>query len=421
MKAVGALPVAGAFGYSAMTVGRVKVGLVGLGAQGELLLDQMPPDCFDVQAVCDIYPPRRAAAIHRAERRFGAEPKAYEKVQDLLQHKGLEAVVIATPLWTHSLMTLSALSNGLHVFTEMMIASTVDDCLQMVKVANKEGKLLQVGHQRRYNPLYQNAVNQIASGMLGDIFHVRCVWHLNDSWRRAAPDVKKEASEFDPANWGYDDLDQWANWRLYKKYSAGLMGELGGHQIDAVNWLLGGSPKAVTGTGGIFKYRDGRDLEDHAFATLEYAGPGGGDVTCQVSAITTNGHEHSSEQFMGTKGTMIFTGETDGMYFKEGVDKMTEVTVANVDLVSIVKTASESRKRDQVAGPMSNSGYGGSADQLWPYEEELRHFAKCVRTGEGPLCNGEDALRSAVAVLRGNDAIRTKSRIELVAKDYGVA
>jgi len=374
-----------------------------------------------VVAVCDIYPPRRAAAVHKAERRFGTVPTEYENFQDLLQQKDLEAVIIATPLWTHSLMALSALSRGLHVFTEKMMASTVEDCRQMVAIAAKESKVLQVGHQRRYNPLYQNAVQKIASGFLGEIFHVRCAWHQNDSWRRALPDVKKEAPKFDPSKWDYADLDQWGNWRLYNKYSAGLMGELGSHQIDAVNWLMGVQPTAVTGSGGIYKYRDGRDVEDHVFATLTYPGSGGGELTCMLSAITTNGYEHNYEQFMGTKGTMIFSGETDGMYFQEGSDKMTEVTVANVDLASVVKTASETRKRDMVAGPLTNSGYGGGADRLWPYEEELRHFAKCVRTGEASLCSGEEALRSAVPVLRANEAIRTKQRIEFTSGDYEVA
>jgi predicted dehydrogenase len=71
-------------------------------------------------------------------------------------------------------------------------------------------------------------------GALGEITHIRCHWHRNGNWRRPVP-----KTDFNPQAWGYPSLEHLINWRMYKRYSGGLMCELGSHMIEIVNLIYG--------------------------------------------------------------------------------------------------------------------------------------------------------------------------------------
>src|SRR6185312_10660910 len=105
----------------------------------------------------------------------------------------------------------------------------------------------------------------------------------------------------------YKSLDELINWRLYNRTGAGLMAELGSHQLDACSIFLGKQhPVAVTGVGGTIFYEDGREVDDHVFCTYEFPGLHGKDrVVVTYSSISTNAFEKYGETVMGTKGTLI--------------------------------------------------------------------------------------------------------------------
>src|SRR6266571_5134901 len=117
----------------------------------------------------------------------------------------------------------------------------------------------------------------------------------------------------DAVSWGYPTWDHLANWRLYRKYSQGLVAELGGHQISTATFFLDASPTAVVGSGGIYRFKD-REVNDHVFVTLEY--PQGRTVT--FSSIESNDFDHITEQFMGTRGTLVIGHEGEVLLFGGG-------------------------------------------------------------------------------------------------------
>jgi len=90
---------------------------------------------------------------------------------------------------------------------------------------------------------------------------------------------------------------------MYREYSCGLMAELGSHQLDVANWVLGARPIKVAGFGGIDYWKDGRETYDNVHLVYEY--PDG--VRMLYSSIATNAHFGSSEQIMGDKGTVVLT------------------------------------------------------------------------------------------------------------------
>lgn len=202
------------FGYKKID-DPLRVGIIGTGDEGNVLIGALNPDFIDVKAICDIRPsnvwrafngdwpsstmqPARPGLVNV----YGAskgwknaadarkDVKVYTEGYDqLLADDDIEAVIIALPLWLHAAAAIDAMRAGKHVLTEKLMAWSVGECKEMARVAKQTGKLLATGHQRHYSVLYANAVDTIKQNVIGDIHHIRAQWHRTaDSWRPALPD-----------------------------------------------------------------------------------------------------------------------------------------------------------------------------------------------------------------------------------------
>ena len=303
--AAAAVPSLGAayFGYHELRGEPVKVGFIGTGDEGSVLLTQHPPKYMDIVAIADLRPSNLKRALHgdgNKDRvglieKLGAERamqiKKYPNHRELLADKDVEAVVIAVPLNMHAAIAMDALKAGKHVLSEKLMAQNITQCKEMIKVARDAHKLLAVGHQRHYSVLYENANELVREGLLGDIKFIRASWHRNnsfpnsDSWFKAIPKEDRQAlTDSAVKEYGYDSLEQLCRWRLFNKTGGGLMAELGSHQLDACSIFLGKKhPLAVQGYGGknfygvkgvgsLDKQKDPREIDDHVYVTLEFPG-----------------------------------------------------------------------------------------------------------------------------------------------------
>jgi len=263
--------------------------------------------------------------------------------------------------------------------------------------------VLEIGYQRFYSPMYQAAYEGIIkAGTLGEIYTARIAWHRNGNWRRAGD---PPTPAYDPSPWGYKDWEHLLNWRLYKQYSRGLLAELASHQVNVVNWFFGAVPEFVHGSGGVHRWKDGREVDDHVYATFEY--PGGRTAT--FSSIESNAFDHFYEAFFGTKGTLVLKGETEAYLFEEGGgQRPTGIEVSAAGSGPVLE-ASESRAADAAGRSSSATASGG--DRLASYRHEISGFCSAVRTGAPLACGPDKAIGSAVACLRAFDAIEQKTRL----------
>jgi predicted dehydrogenase len=191
-----------------------------------VLIGALNPDFIEVKAIADIRPSSVHRAFHgdwssdgtlkarpglmrvygwKTEDEARKNVKVYEKsYQDLLDNDEIEAVIIALPLWIHHQAAIDAMLAGKHVLTEKLMAHNVAQCKEMARVAKETGKLLATGHQRHYSVLYDNAVDTIQRGLIGDIHHIRAQWHRgnlpgNDSWQPPLPEPLSGYEAFDEA------------------------------------------------------------------------------------------------------------------------------------------------------------------------------------------------------------------------------
>jgi predicted dehydrogenase len=421
LKVAAGAPALVALGAAALTRGPitggpVKFALIGTGDMGNGHLSQYQKEFLDLKAVCDINPKRRAAAVAKMVKAGWPKPNEYDNWQDMLQKEDLEAVQIATPLWTHSEIAVGCLNAGKHVLCEKMMAKSEAECLAMIDASRKSKKILEIGYQRYYNPIYQATYdNIIKAGLLGDVYHARLAWHRNSSWRK-----KEEAPSpnFDPGKWGYPDWDHLLNWRMYNKYSEGLLCELGSHQITAASWFFDSAPEAVYMSGGTYRYKDGREVYDHVFATFNYPG----DRTATFSSIQSNAFEDAYEMYMGTKGTLILTHEVDAYLFNEGEGPTTTKVEVSKQGAGPVADSSASRPIDspgRTVEAQGGAGQGGAAqgppgaDRNVSYKNEVAEFCAAVRTGSPIRCGPEKAMKSAMAIITGNRSAREQAKLQI--------
>ncbi|MCD4736143.1 MAG: Gfo/Idh/MocA family oxidoreductase, partial [Bacteroidales bacterium] len=162
---------------------KVRVGVIGVGSRGVLLLhylNELSKEInIEVVAVCDNYEPHYQRAILNTT----GKAKAFYDYRKLLDIKEIDAVVIATPLHEHAHITIDALNAGKHVFCEKAMARTLEDVKRMADTHYSTAKVLQIGHQRMFDPRYLKAIELINAGEIGRITQMRAYWHRNNDWR----------------------------------------------------------------------------------------------------------------------------------------------------------------------------------------------------------------------------------------------
>jgi predicted dehydrogenase len=411
LRALAGTPALAALAVGAATKGPVKggpvrVGYIGVGGQGRVLLEQTDPAYADVLALCDINPLSLGKADEVLKKKGLHPARHYSEWKEMLEKENLEAVVMAPPLWMHADIASGCMEAGKHVLCEKMMAWDVPGCERMRDTARKTGKILEIGYQRNYNPIYQAAhEGLVKAGQLGDVYHARIVWHRNGTWRRKG---EPPSPDYDPSRWGYPDYDHLINWRLFWRYSRGLHAELASHQVNIVSWFFGAEPEAVLSSGGVYRFPEGgREVYDHVYTTFEY--PHG--RTAVFTSIESNAYDHYYEAFYGTKATLIMRGETEAYLFDEGgAERPTTVDVTPKGAGAALD-ASESRAAE--AAGSAKAGTGDRVERTAAYRLEVSGFCSAIRTGKPLACGPDRAIGSATACIRAVEATEKKARLTI--------
>lgn len=398
----------------------INFALIGSGSRGQYHLKHWNQvDGGRCVAICDVDDAAIKAGLDIAKK---DSPKGYKDYREVLGLKDVDAVQIATPLYTHFPITRDALLAGKHVFCEKSLVFKPEEVHALRALANERPKqILQVGLQRRYSQFYQTAKQMIEKGMIGEVTHAYAQWNRNPGW------VWKPN-----------------NWRLSRATSGGLTAELASHQIDIADWMFGATPEFVVGVGGLDYHKDGRDIYDNIQLIFKY--PKGQKL--MYSAISTNKHltlfqgtrTEFGEVIMGTQGTIEITVGTDNepalglWYYEPGPkvakpgDKKEEKKVASASLLS---TGAGSRglpillERDQVTDKDSFVNKEMKFARRWLYSKgvmvpeetknpvdiQLEGFLESVRTGNRPRADLEIGLADSTAVILANLAMDEGRRV----------
>lgn len=166
----------------------VRVGIVGYGWWGKILAKNLcTSPWFKLAAIVELDAQVRAR-MHddAAELNFAVE----EDFRHFLATPGMEAVIICSPHQAHAEQIVAASQAGLHVFCEKPLCLTLDDARRAVASCQQHGRVLGIGHERRFEPPVMQLRQDIAAGKLGNILQIEANFNQDkflalpkDNWR----------------------------------------------------------------------------------------------------------------------------------------------------------------------------------------------------------------------------------------------
>lgn len=234
----------------------LTIGLIGCGRQGQGLVRNLARvSGARLVAACDVHPGKLAHLRQQVQTASAAgaeadDVAAYADYRALLDHDGLDAVIVATPDHQHATICIAALDRGKHVYCEKPLAHTVEEGRAMVAATQRNGRVLQTGSMQRSMFNFQKAVELVRNGHLGAVREVIV--------SVGGPPVPFDLTAQDPpagVDWSswigptvdrpyHPDLlppidaDYWGRWRHYAEFGGGMVTDWGAHMFDIVQWAL---------------------------------------------------------------------------------------------------------------------------------------------------------------------------------------
>ena len=405
----------------------INVALLGAGSQGQILMDaarQIPGIRF--KAVCDLWEEYNLRRVSRTLARYGHQNNTYVDYKEMLdKEKGkIDAVIVATPDFWHAEHAIACMEAGLDVYCEKEMSNELAKARQMVEAQKRTGKLLQIGHQRRSNPRYIHCYDKLIkqANILGRMTTVNGQWN-----RGAQPPLgypEKMAIPADVlAKHGFESMEQFRNWRWYKKLGGGPIVDLGSHQIDIYSWFLDATPRSVIASGGT-DYYDAKTHEwyDTVMAIYEFETKAG-VVRAFYQVLTTNSSQGYFETFMGDQGTLsISESASRGAVYREATapewDKWVKLGFINEPKKEEAKPEGEAvlDVRETEAPPAYEIPV--TMDGKPYHQPHLENFFNAMRGKAKLTCPAEIGYETAVMVLKVNEAVEAGRRLEFGKDEF---
>lgn len=356
---------------------RIRLGIIGPGARGmELVREAIACPNTEFVAFADIYTRRLEEA-----KRLVPNAKTYLDYRYLLDDKSIDAVLIATPQHLHCEHFVASLQAGKHVYQEKTMAFTVEHAKKMRAAYQRAGKLtVQIGHQSCSSGQVADAANFLGqTDWMGKITAIHAHMYRNTphgkpQWSRPVyPDMTPEnilwnaflgeapKRDFDP--------NRYINWRFFWDYSGGNVYENMCHQLSFWYKLMGLKiPKAVTMTGGVYLWKDGREVPDTMNCSMEHEE----ELLFSWDSGFGNNHLGVEEYVLGTDGT-IWRGQ------------------------QIRYSPQKVNRKD---------GQETTGQTKTPPGAHMQNFLDCIRTGKEPNCPFELGFRVSIACRMAVDSYR---------------
>lgn len=325
----------------------LRIGIVGVGYWGPNLVRCLSglPDC-DVTAVCDASPQQREAIVTKFR-----NLKACAKLDELLAGDTCDAVVVATPTSTHYAIAKQALEAGKHVFVEKPLATSSEECRDLIRLAQEHGRVLFVGHVFLHSAPVKKLRELVRAGELGELRYV-------SSKRLNLGPVRRDVN---------------ALW------------DLAPHDISVMLDLLDDAPTSVSCNGTWF------------------LNPGVHDV-CTLNL-------HFSDQRMGIIHVSWIDPHKDRMMTVVGSKKMAVFNdLEPLEKIKVYDRGVEAPPTSDFGEFQYSYRYGDMysprLNQIEPLTAECRDFVQSIQSGGRPLTDGENGLRVVEVLEAATESLR---------------
>ncbi|HEX5472038.1 MAG TPA: Gfo/Idh/MocA family oxidoreductase, partial [Lacipirellulaceae bacterium] len=236
---------------------KVVLAIMGANNRGSQLATMIAklPDA-QIAYICDCDANAMKKGIAAATSQGGPAPQGIKDFRHALDDPAVDALVCAAPNHWHAAATLLACAAGKHVYSEKPASHTPDEGERMIAAARGAKRVVQIGLQRRSNPMYQEVISKVREGVIGRVLYARSTYFQN---RKSIGHGKETAppATLDYNLWQgpalaepYRDNVIPYNWHFFWHWGNGELGNNGVHTIDVCRWALGVDyPIHVTASG----------------------------------------------------------------------------------------------------------------------------------------------------------------------------
>ncbi len=298
---------------------KINLGIIGCGGLGKANLKAcMSHKDAVLVAACDVWKERLDPIVEK----YKGTCTGYSDFRELLQHKGLDAVIIATPAHWHAIQAVAACEVGVDIYLQKPMTMHFGESLAVRNAFRKHNIIGQIGTQIHAGEHYRRMVELVRSGNLGDIGTVRTFFVMNE-----APNGIGKGNNTNNFPKGLD----WENWvgparmqpfnpnlvidafyhGFWDDFSGGWTPGMAPHITDLPIWALNlGLPTEVSAVGGRYIIDDDGDTYDSHEVLFRYPNL---TMTWMLSLSNSYGFDFLREQksqrrlgiyFHGVNGTL---------------------------------------------------------------------------------------------------------------------
>lgn len=235
---------------------KYRFNVIGVGVNGQehIKVTMLEGSC----TIHGVYDPNPSSveAAKSIKAQFTNEPLvAYETLEAACNDPAVDGLIICTPNYTHLDVLKVAVQSGKHILLEKPMATNLRDAYEIWQMAQNYPKILQIGLQYRYKPIYVEAIHEAKERKsLGELHTITILEHREPF------------------------LDKVKQWNKFSKYSGGTLVEKCCHYFDLFNLFAESRPVNVYASGSQavnfknFEYGGEKsDILDNAFVIVEYA------------------------------------------------------------------------------------------------------------------------------------------------------
>ncbi len=376
---------------------QVNVGIIGVGGRGSSLLRwARKKDGVKFVAVCDVYVKRRKKAVEAAGLDPENEKDCTGDYREVISRDDVDAVIIATPDHWHAPIAIAAMKKGKDVYLEKPMTKTVKEAKEVHETRLATQRILQVGSQTTSSDQWWRAKKAMQEGMIGKLIMSQGSYHRNSidgEWNYDIdPNAGPDADGDDYIDWNTWlgstpkrdwDPDRFFRFRKFWDYSGGIATDLFYHVMAPLNicWPEAQFPYKVMASGGIYVFKDTREVPDTFALMAEY--PGEHQVVLSSSMANDT---HIPGLIRGHQGTIMMVPHGK---FEGHVDHITVTAQPEFKKEFKEKFGAEEIEMECESRP-----------------DHMDNFFHCVRTREKPVLDTEIAYKAMVTIAMSVESYR---------------